>query len=174
MKSHLKNALGCLVLLTLITGVIYPLITTGLAAFLFPAQRMGLPELLSQKIEDPKWFWPRPSAADFGTLPSGASNAAHTNKALSESVQKARAQMGTDAPELLMTSGSGLDPHISPEAAHSQMPRICQARSLQGTACAELGTAIETLTERPTWGFLGRTRVNVNRLNTWLARGSVR
>jgi K+-transporting ATPase ATPase C chain len=164
----LKHAVGILSLLTLMTGVVYPLMTTGVAAILFPAQRMGLPELLSHKIDDPQWFWPRPSAADFGTIPSGASNLAPTHKALKESVQKARTKVSV--PELLMTSGSGLDPHLSPEAAQSQTQRICQARSFTAATCADLQAAIETLTERPTWGFLGRARVNVNRLNTWLAQ----
>lgn len=167
MKTLLKDALGCLGLLTVLTGVVYPLTTTGIAAILFPKQRMGMPELLSQKIEDPKWFWPRPSAADFATLPSGASNFGPTNKALGESVQEARAK--SSAPELLTTSGSGLDPHISPEAAWSQVSRICETRRMSAPACTELGATIETLTERPTLGFLGRTRVNVNHLNGWLS-----
>lgn len=178
LKQTIATCLGCLGLMTLVTGVIYPWLTAGVAAVLFPTQRAGSvlmvsgqprgSELLAQKTDDPNFFWPRPSAADYATLPSGASNLAPSSKALRENIDKAR--KSASHPELLMTSGSGLDPHISPEGAKSQIERICKARALDATHCGKISALIDQNIERPNFGILGRERVNVNRLNEELLK----
>jgi K+-transporting ATPase ATPase C chain len=163
------HSLGVLAVFTVLTGVLYPLAVTGLGMGLWPAQARGMPHLLAQKTTDPRWFWPRPSAADYATLPSGASNLAPSNKALRDNVEARRAQLGDVAtdipPELLLASGSGLDPHLSPQAARLQLPRICQARRWTQSRCRELELKMNAAVEAPTFGFLGRVRVNANSLN---------
>lgn len=160
-------------MLTLLTGVIYPLAMTGVAQFLFPKQANGSrvieqgkligSDLIAQKFENPKYFWPRPSAADYATIPSGASNKGPTAADLKKSIDERREKFGTDAPvDLLTASGSGLDPHISPEAARAQIPRIGAARNM---SVPKLSALIDQTMEPPQLGFLGEPRVNVLRLN---------
>lgn len=183
MKTWIQS-LTVLAGFTLLTGVVYPLAVSGIGATLWPDRAQGSlfrdskgeargSILLAQKTADPKWFWPRPSAADFATLPAGASNLAPSNQALRENVEKQRAMFGGAGvripSELLLTSGSGLDPHLSPDGARLQIPRICQARHLDPRRCHGLGQQIASATEVPMLGFLGQTRVNVNVLNQWLA-----
>ena len=159
--------------LTLLTGIIYPLALTGLAQVLFPDQANGSrvfengkligSDLIAQKFTSPRYFWPRPSAADFATVPSGASNFGPTSADLKKMIAARRAEFGRNAPDDLLTaSGSGLDPHISPEAAHFQTARVAAARHLDPVRVADL---VARLTEGPQFGFLGEPRVNVLRLN---------
>jgi len=161
-------------LLTVITGVIYPLLVTA-GASLFCSRtvlngslmdRNGQPvgsALLAQPFKSPRYFQPRPSASDFATVPSGASNFGPTSATLKTDIAKRRALLGTGAPEeLLTTSGSGLDPHISPEAARYQLTRVATARNLPPARIAEL---IRETTELPQWGVFGKPRVNVLSLN---------
>ena len=147
------QSLRIYLVLTLLTGIVYPLAMTGVAQLFFPKQANGSrvidqnklvgSDLLAQKFENPKYFWPRPSAADFATLPSGASNKGPTSVDLKKSIDERRKQFGDDAPvDLLTASASGLDPHISPNAARSQIARVvahqrtpvCQVRHLAGIA----------------------------------------
>jgi K+-transporting ATPase ATPase C chain len=120
-------------------------------------------DLIAQKFESPKYFWPRPSGADYATVPSGASNKGPTAADLKKSIDERRQKFGADAPvDLLTASGSGLDPHISPEAAHIQIPRIAAARNVSAASIAEL---VDQTLEGPQFGFLGEPRINVLILN---------
>jgi potassium-transporting ATPase KdpC subunit len=167
------QSLRFILVLTVLTGAIYPLVVTGLAQPLFGRQANGSlivasgktvgSELLAQKFEDPKYFWPRPSGADYATVPSGASNKGPTSADLAKAVAERRAKYGGDAPvEMLTASGSGLDPHLSPEAARYQAPRVAAERKI---AVEKVNALIDRLTEGPQLGFLGEPRVNVLALN---------
>ncbi len=172
MKTTLQ-AFRLFLLLTLLTGIGYPLTVTALARIFFPKQasgslifRDGKPvgsSLLAQKFESPRYFWPRPSTADYATVPSGASNLGPTSGALRKAISERRLKFGSDAPaEMLTASGSGLDPHISPQAAARQIVRVATARNLDG---ARLAGLVSELTEPPQWGVFGEPRVNVLALN---------
>ena len=168
----ISQALRLLVLLTLITGVAYPLAVTVAARLIFPKQaagsllmRDGQPAgsaLLAQKFEGARYFWPRPSASDFATVPSGASNFGPTSAALCKAVAERRAKMPGAPADMLTTSASGLDPHISPQAAAQQIDRVAAARNLDKERVAAL---VAEETEPPQYGVLGEPRVNVLALN---------
>ena len=159
--------------LTLLTGIVYPLAMTGVAQLFFPKQANGSrivdqnklvgSDLLAQKFENPKYFWPRPSATDFATLPSGASNKGPTSADLKKSIDERRKQFGNDAPvDLLTASASGLDPDISPESARSQIQRVAAVRNM---SIQKISAAVDQTIEQPQLGFLGEPRVNVLKLN---------
>jgi K+-transporting ATPase ATPase C chain len=167
------QSLRIYIVLTLITGIIYPLAMTGIAQICFPKQANGSrvvengqligSDLLAQKFESPRYFWPRPSAADFATLPSGASNKGPTSADLKKAIEERRAKFGSDAPvDLLTASGSGLDPHISPEGARSQIPRVAAAHNI---TIKKLSDLVDQTIEPPQFGFFGEPRVNVVHLN---------
>ncbi len=172
MKTTIQ-ALRFLLVLTLLTGVVYPLAVTALSKTLFAKQANGSlitegdkiigSELLAQKFEDPKYFWPRPSGADYATVASGASNKGPTSADLVKAIGERREKLGQDAPvELLTASGSGLDPHLSPAGAKFQVARIAAARQVPVEKVTAL---IDQLTEAPPLRFLGEPRVNVLALN---------
>jgi K+-transporting ATPase ATPase C chain len=183
MRAHLRPALVILALMTLITGVGYPLVVTGIAQTLFRAQANGSlivkdgkpvgSTLIGQPFDDPKYFWSRPSAtspfADNAGSSSG-SNLSPTNADLVKAVQGRvdalrAADPGNDASvpvDLVTASGSGLDPHISPAAALYQVPRVAKARKLDPEAVRQL---VERHTEGRFLGLLGEPRVNVLTLN---------
>jgi potassium-transporting ATPase KdpC subunit len=183
MLSQLRPALMILVILTLVTGVAYPLLVTGIAEAIFPSQAHGSlivkdgkvvgSALIGQPFDDPKYFWGRPSAtspfADNAGSSSG-SNLSPTNPDLVKAVQGRvealrTADPGNTAPvavDLVTASGSGLDPHISPAAALYQVPRVAKARTLSREAVLSL---VEGQTEGRFLGFLGEPRVNVLALN---------
>lgn len=166
------------VVLSVLTGVIYPLAVTGVGQVLFPRQAHGSlvekeghvigSELIAQKFVNPKYFWPRPSAADYATVASGASNASPTSESLKKAVAERKAQDFTH--EMLFTSGSGLDPHISPMAARDQVQRIAQERKLSKERTELVEKLIEEYTEGRQGGLLGEKRVNVLKLNLALDR----
>lgn len=181
MTKQLRPALVMLALLTLITGIIYPLVVTGVAQLVFPAQAHGSllmdgeqvigSALLGQANADPRYFRPRPSATGYGALPSSGSNLAPTSADLAAAVAQRAADFraahglaaGDPVPvEMLFASGSGLDPHISPDAARLQIGRVAAARGLDESRIAAL---VEANVEGPQLGFLGRPRVNVLLLN---------
>jgi len=164
------------VVITLVTGIIYPLAMTGVAQLLFPKQANGSriteqnklvgSDLIAQKFESPKYFWPRPSSADYATVASGASNKGPTAADLKKSIDERRQKFGADAPvDLLTASGSGLDPHISPEAARLQIARVAAARNI---SIEKVSTLVDQTIEGPQLGFLGEPRVNVLLLNRGL------
>lgn len=183
MLSQLLQALVALLLLTLVTGVAYPLLVTGIAQVVFPSQAQGSlivkdgrtvgSALIGQPFDDPKYFWSRPSAtspfADNAGSSSG-SNLSPTNPDLVKAVQGRvdalrAADPGNTAPvpvDLVTGSGSGLDPHISPAAALYQVPRVAKARGLKPDAVRQV---VERHIEGRFLGFLGEPRVNVLALN---------
>ena len=172
MKTILQS-LRIYLVLTLLTGILYPLAMTGVAQLLFPKQANGSriiengkvvgSDLIAQKFESPRYFWPRPSSADYATVPSGASNKGPTSADLKKSIDERGAKFGKDAPvDLLTASGSGLDPHISPEATRLQISRVAAARNL---SIQKVTTLVDQTIEAPQLGFLGEPRVNVLKLN---------
>ena len=183
MLSQLRPALMVLLLLTLVTGVAYPLLVTGIAQVVFPSQAQGSlivmdgkvvgSRLIGQPFDDPKYFWSRPSAtspfADNAGSSSG-SNLSPTNPDLIKAVQGRvdalrAADPGNTTPvpvDLVTASGSGLDPHISPAAALYQVSRVARVRKLDPAAVRQL---VDQHTEARSLGFLGEPRVNVLALN---------
>jgi K+-transporting ATPase ATPase C chain len=173
MLAETLISIRALLVLTILTSVAYPLAITGLAQAFFRDQANGSlvknggqlagSTLLAQKFTTPRYFWPRPSAADFATVASGASNQGFTSRKLLDGVNERRAALGVNAPaDLLYASGSGLDPHISPEAARYQVARVAAAR---GIPAAKLAALVQKSIEPPQLGFLGQARVNVLLLN---------
>jgi K+-transporting ATPase ATPase C chain len=183
MWSHIKIALFLLIILTVVTGVLYPLAVTGIAQVIFsrPAngslivqngQAVGS-TLIGQPFDDPKYFWGRPSATGpfpYNAAASSGSNLGPTNDVLLKAVQDRIAALKAADPEnsapvpvdLVTASGSGLDPHISPAAAEYQVHRVAKARGLDEAKVRDLVTAH---TEGRQLGLLGEPRVNVLRLN---------
>ncbi|MEI6562345.1 MAG: potassium-transporting ATPase subunit KdpC [Verrucomicrobiota bacterium] len=172
MKTIIQ-ALRLLILLTLLTGVAYPVAVTVAARLVFPNQASGSivsrdgktvgSALLAQKFESDRYFWPRPSAGDYATVPSGASNLGPTSEALKKAIAERRVKFGADAPvEMLTASGSGLDPHISPESAIQQINRVAKARDLNPE---RVGALVKAAIQPPQWGVFGESRVNVLALN---------
>lgn len=176
----LRPALGVLFLLTLITGILYPLGITLAAQLATPDKANGSlvkvegvvvgSRLIGQVFDDPKYLWGRPSAAGAGYdgAASGGSNLAPTSATLIERVTAELARLRevhSDAPvpvELLTTSGSGLDPHVSPAAARYQAQRIATAR---GIPVEDVLAAIDRHTEQPVGGLMGPSVVNVLLVN---------
>jgi potassium-transporting ATPase KdpC subunit len=169
-------------IMTVITGVIYPLLITLFGQALFPVKANGSlikvdgkivgSELLGQKFASDKYFWPRPSAIDYNPLPSGGSNLGPTSAALRDSVAVRRYALertnsgSFQIPiDLLFASGSGLDPDITPEAADYQINRIANSRALDNEAKKKLINLVEAHIEPPDFKVLGEPRVNVLRLN---------
>ena len=184
--THLRPALILLIVLTVLTGVIYPAIVTGVAQLVFPRQANGSlivkdgkvvgSALIGQPFDDPKYFWGRPSATSpfgYNAASSSGSNLSPTNPALIKSVQERvdalrAADPGNAAPvpvDLVTASGSGLDPHISPAAALYQVNRVAKARKLDPAAVRDL---VARHTEGRQLRFLGEPRVNVLALNLTL------
>ncbi len=172
MKTILQS-IRALLVFTLLTGALYPLIVTLIGRTAFADKANGSlimadgktvgSTLLAQKTDSPRYFWPRPSAADYATVASGASNKGPTSADLVKSIAERRAKFGADAPaEMLTASGSGLDPHISPAAAQQQIARVAAERKLPAGKIAAL---VAAHTEGPQWGIFGETRVNVLSLN---------
>ena len=184
MIKHVKPAVILFVLLSVLTGVIYPAVVTGLAQLLFPHQANGSlitdsdgkstgSRLIGQPFSSPGHFWGRPSATGpfpYNAGASSGSNLGPTNPALADAV-KARIEALTAADpdnkapvpvDLINTSGSGLDPHISPAAADYQINRVAKARHMKPE---KLRALVEANTEARQWGFLGEPRVNVLTLN---------
>ena len=172
MKTIIQS-IRALLVFTVLTGALYPLIVTGFGRVLFAEKADGSllradgkiigSELLAQKNESPRYFWPRPSAADYATVASGASNKGPTSADLVKAIAERREKFGADAPaDLLTASGSGLDPHISPAAAQSQAARVAKER---GLALDRVTTLVAEHTQPPQWGIFGEARVNVLALN---------
>lgn len=170
--KNLTVSLRLLAVMTALTGLLYPLSLVAVGR-IFPVQaggsvifRNGTPvgsALLAQKSESPKYFQPRPSAADFATFPSGASNLGPTSADLSKLVAARKTVWGQDAPaDLLTASGSGLDPHLSPEAASLQARRVAEARKILPERVHAL---VDKYTDGPQFGFLGEPRVRILELN---------
>jgi len=192
MLKEIRPAIVMIVLLTIATGLVYPLAMTGIAQVLFPRQANGSlivkdgkvlgSELIGQNFADARYFHGRPSAtsdtdpndatktvpAPYNAANSSGSNAGPTSKALIERIQGDVEKLKAENPnapvpvDLVTTSGSGLDPHITPAAAYFQVPRVAKARGLPEARVHELVTQN---TEGRFLGVLGERRVNVLQLN---------
>lgn len=180
----LTRALILFLVMTAITGIAYPLVVTGLAQVMFPRQANGSmvfrdgkaagSELIGQNFASPRYFHSRPSAAGekgYDAASSTGSNLGPTNEELIKNAEQRAAAVrdqngltkSTPVPsDMITASGSGLDPHITPEAALIQAPRVAKARGLQEETVRKL---VERNIEGRQWGLLGQPRVNVLELN---------
>lgn len=181
MRAQLKSAIVLLVVLTVLTGFLYPLAVTGLALLFFPGQARGSliirggkvigSQLIGQPFSGRQYFHPRPSAAGdagYDPLASGGSNLGPLSRQLTERILKSAAELQADNPgvrvplDLVTASGSGLDPDLSPAAADFQAPRVAAAR---GWPLSAVRALILRHTEGRQFNLLGEPRVNVLRLN---------
>ena len=183
MKTLLRPAVSLFVLLSVVTGIVYPLAVTGIAKAAFPEAAGGSlivkdgkaigSRLIGQNFSDPKYFWGRPSATGpmpYNASASSGSNQGPLNPALVDAVKGRIDALKAADPDnklpipadLVNASASGLDPHISPEAAAYQLTRVASQRHL---APAEIKALINQHTEGRQWGVFGEPRVNVLQLN---------
>lgn len=188
MWEQLLPGLRIKIFMTILLGVVYPLAMTGISQLVFPRQANGSlvssggrligSELIGQNFTRPEYFQPRPSAAGadgYDAGASGGSNLGPTNQKLVGRVKASAEKFRKENPDyqgpipadLLTTSASGLDPHLSPDSALAQTPRIAKARNI---AASQLRQLIARHTEGPDLGLFGEPRVNVLRLNLALDR----
>ncbi len=186
MRKLLRTALCLLLMMSITTGIVYPLAVTGIAQLLFPRAANGSvierngkalgSELIGQAFSDPRYFWSRPSATSpFPNNPSasGASNLGPTNTALVDAVKQRIDALHSVDPEntaqvpidLVTASASGVDPDISPAAANYQIARVARVRHLSANDVVKL---VEQATQGRQLGLLGEPRVNVLKLNLML------
>ncbi|MBV5312652.1 MAG: potassium-transporting ATPase subunit KdpC [Prolixibacteraceae bacterium] len=189
MKTQIRIAIKMFVLFTLLLGLAYPLLITGIAQIAFPKKANGSliiqgnkvigSELIGQKFDSIIYFSSRPSAPDYGALPSGGSNLGPTSQKLKQLVDERAAQFAefnqlhaseTIPSEMVFASASGLDPHISPRAAMVQVERISKFRNLNEIQKVQLTELVNTMSESPQFGLFGKERVNVLLLNLKLDR----
>ncbi|ANC04139.1 ATPase [Pseudomonas putida] len=180
MSTYVRPAVSLVLLMTLVTGALYPLAVTGIAQVAFPEQANGSlvrdeqgqvrgSALIAQEFKGDGWFQSRPSAGAFATVSSSASNLAPSNPALAERVRSDAAalyqpELGPVPQALLTTSGSGLDPQLPPEAIAYQLPRVAAARQIP---IERLQALVDEATLRP---LVGPPVVNVLALNQALER----
>jgi K+-transporting ATPase ATPase C chain len=183
MWEQILPGLRIKIFLTVLLGVVYPLAMTGISQALFPKQSNGTliragdkvigSELIGQNFTKPEYFQPRPSATGntpYDAANSYGSNYGPTNQKLIDRVKASVDQVRKDNPDyqgpipadLVTTSASGLDPHISPDSARVQVARVAKAR---GISVEQANRVVTEFTEGPDWGILGEARVNVLRLN---------
>lgn len=183
MKTLIRPAITLFILLSLVTGLLYPLLVTSISQAVFPAQAAGSliehdgqligSRLIGQNFTDPKYFWGRPSATapqPYNAAASSGSNLGPLNPVLKAAVESRvktlrEADLGNTAPvpvDLATASASGLDPHISPAAADYQTRRVARARGMKPEA---VRTLVAQHTEDRQWGLFGEPRVNVLALN---------
>jgi K+-transporting ATPase ATPase C chain len=184
MKTQTIIALKFLLVMTILTGIVYPLFMTGIVQLTFPSKANGSlikkdgkiigSELIGQKFDSSIYFWSRPSAIGYNPIPSGASNYGPTSDTLKKQVTARRvlfAKMNSISDplavpkEMLFASASGLDPHISQKAALLQVDRVAKARNLNAIQKQKLVQSVKNLTEMPQFLVLGEERVNVLILN---------
>lgn len=184
MKNILRPAVSMLLIWSVITGLVYPLLITGCAQFLFPIQangsllldKVGKPRgsaLIGQAFDKPNYFWGRPSATmptPYNAQASSGSNLGPTNPALRARIQDTVSRYQRLTPEVLhpipvdlvTASGSGLDPHVSVAGIEYQIPRVAQARGMNPK---QLKALVEKHIERRQWLLFGEPRINILQLN---------
>jgi len=182
MLKELGPGFRLMLVFTILTGLIYPAVMTGVSQLVFPKQANGSlvavngtvvgSSLIAQGFTKPEYFHPRPSAAGSGydDTATGGSNLGPTSQALMTRWQASTVAFRKENPDftgnipsdILTTSASGVDPHISPAAAEAQAARVAKAR---GVSQDQIAPVIAQFTQRPDWGFLGEPRVNVLLLN---------
>jgi potassium-transporting ATPase KdpC subunit len=184
MRTQILISLKFLLIMILLTGIIYPVFLTGVAQVAFPEKSNGSmitkngiiigSRLIGQKFDSSAYFWSRPSAADYNPIPSGGSNFGPTSKKLitlvnerkSNFIAKNEVKDTTAVPlEMIFASGSGLDPHISAEAARMQVNRIARVRNFNSSQKQKVLDLINQYTEKPQFGILGKEKINVLQLN---------
>jgi potassium-transporting ATPase KdpC subunit len=184
MKTQSIIALKFLLVMTILTGIIYPVLMTGMAQLIFPHKANGSlilengkiigSELIGQKFDSSVYFWSRPSAIGYNPIPSGASNFGPTSDRLNKQFHDKRTAFAsanniadtTSLPmEMISASASGLDPHISASAAYLQVNRIATSRHFNNKQKQELLKLVHEHTEATQFFFLGEERVNVLLLN---------
>jgi potassium-transporting ATPase KdpC subunit len=173
-----------ILIMTAITGLLYPIFITGISKVFFHHNAQGSvveiggtivgSELIGQSSDSINYFWPRPSAVNYQTLPSGASNYSWTDKRLKDLVEERREAFikgnmlndSTSVPiEMLCASGSGIDPHISPGAALLEADRVAKARNFNADQKQKLLLLISKMTEKRQFSLFGEPRINVFLLN---------
>jgi potassium-transporting ATPase KdpC subunit len=184
MRKEITNSIKILVLFIIITGIVYPLCISGIAYLFFRNKSEGSlirlngrvvgSELIGQNFDSLKYFWPRPSATAYNTMPSGGSNLGRLNPVL-DSLARARKEKFTIAnsvdnvsmipSDIITASASGLDPDISPETARLQIARVSKARGFNKEKQAKLESLVNKLTEHRKFYVLGEPVINVLRLN---------
>lgn len=191
MKSQLIIAIKFLLVMTILTGIIYPFFMTGIAQLIFPYKANGSlikkdgkivgSELLGQKFDSTAYFWSRPSAIDYNPIPSGGTNLGPTSFKLKKQVSERRNfWLAKDSTidslaipkEMLFASASGLDPHISPKAAMLQVDRIAKARGFNQSQKQQLIDLINIKSEKLQFTLFGEPRINVLMLNLELDKFS--
>ena len=177
--KNFVTAILMTIVTTVLLGLVYPLVVTGLAQVIFPDQANGQlirradgtvigSRLIGQPFSSPGYFRSRPSAANYDAAASSGSNLGPTNQKLIDRVKADVEKLQAENPgkpvpiDLVTTSGSGLDPHISPAAAEFQVPRVASERGMSETDMREV---VAAHTESRQFGFLGEARVNVLELN---------
>lgn len=184
MKNTFIQSCKMLLLMTLLTGIIYPLFITAVGQIIFPQKANGSllmkdgkvigSQLLGQNFSDSIYFQPRPSVINYNPMPSGASNLGLSSAALREQVNTREKEFRVKnfladsiavPSEIIFASGSGVDPHISKEAAFLQVQRIIKARVLDSVKSKMVYNLIDSLTENRQFGILGEEVVNVLELN---------
>jgi len=172
------QSLRYLLTMMLVLGICFTGFVTGLSRIIFPEKHLGSmivsngeikgSRLLAQKFDSPTYFSSRPSAVDYGTVASGASNKGPTSKDLARVVEERRAQwnsFGNPPADLLTASASGLDPDLSPEAVRFQVARVAEARNFDEEQVGQLKKLVEESIVGPTWGIFGMPRINILELN---------
>jgi potassium-transporting ATPase KdpC subunit len=184
MKTQIIITLKFLAVMTILTGILYPFFMTEFAQLMFPAKANGSllkkdgkiigSVLIGQKFDSSIYFWSRPSANNYNPIPSGASNLGPTSYKLKTQVILRKKEFIlknglTDSiaipKELLFASASGLDPHISPDAALLQLKRVATARKLNESQTLKVKQLIKNMTEEPQFSLFGESRINVLVLN---------
>lgn len=184
MKKRLLTGSLFLLMATLLTGIIYPVVVTVFANLLFSEKATGSlirsngltigSELIGQSFDSLKYFWSRPSSVEYNPMPSGGSNLGPLNPMLRDEIRKRRESfilknyLNPDhiiPSEMIFASGSGLDPHISPEAALLQLKRVAKERGFDPETESRLAEIIQNLTEDRQFFIFGEPRINVFQLN---------
>jgi|LQYC01.1.fsa_nt_gi K+-transporting ATPase ATPase C chain len=185
--KHLFSAIRLFLIMTVLTGIVYPLIITGIGQIVFSRQANGSSitvdgkikgsALVGQKFVSSRYFWGRPSAIDYNPLPSGGTNLGPTSALLRDVVQQRRTlhkwtcalSSNANIPaDMLFASASGVDPHISPAAARLQVNRIANVRGFRAEQRQKIVDLVEHFIEPPQWSIFGEPRVNVLLLNVAL------